>query len=301
MAGKKDKKNREDLMIGGQAVIEGVMMRTKDTYAVAVRNKRRGITVQKQKFHSATHKSSILRLPLLRGMVMLFETMILGIKALNFSASMEFENEIPSKKDLEKGILLTMILSFIFAIALFKFLPLLVASLSTRIIGESNILFNVVDGVTKLAILIAYLLAISFMPDVKRLFQYHGAEHKSVACYEDKKKLTPENVKKYKKEHARCGTSFIMIVIFLSILIYLFIPMATGFWAKLGLRVLLLPVIAGTSYEVIHLSGKHDNWLTRSLVYPGILVQRLTTKEPDKKQIEVAIASLKAAVGRKDI
>ncbi|MBN2142766.1 DUF1385 domain-containing protein [Candidatus Woesearchaeota archaeon] len=300
-AAKENKDKHPELMIGGQAVIEGVMMRTKDRYAVAVRNQKGKIIVKKDKFHSVTANSKLWGLPFIRGMIMLFETLILGVKSLNFSASIDFENKIPSKKDLEKGLIFTMIVSFVFAIALFKFLPLLVATFATRITGDNNILFNLVDGLTKLAILIAYLLAISLMPDVKRLFQYHGAEHKSVACYEAHKKLTVANVKHHKKEHPRCGTSFIIFVIVLSILFYIFIPMNTGFLGKLGLRVLLLPAIAGISYELIRLAGKYDNMITKTLVFPGLLVQRLTTKEPDGKQIEVAIESLKATIGRRDI
>ena len=286
---------KTEIMIGGQAVIEGVMMRTRDDFSVAVRSGSKKIVIKKEKFVSATKKHRLLALPLVRGMVMLYETMVLGIKALNFSASVDMTPK-ERKEELGKGFWITMAVSTIFALAIFKFLPLVIASLAQDYLGGSNLLFNAVDGISKFLILIGYLSLISLMPDVRRLFEYHGAEHMAVACYEKGKKLVPANVMKCRKEHSRCGTSFIMFVLVLSIIFYMFIPFSASFWQKLGLRLLFLPIIAGVSYELIRLAGKHDNWLMRAVVSPGILVQKITTRKPDKSQVEVAIKSLEAVL-----
>jgi uncharacterized protein YqhQ len=287
------KNKKPELMIGGQAVIEGVMMRTKDHYSVAVRAKKNKIIVKKEVFKSATKHNKFLALPFVRGMVMLYETMVLGIKVLNYSASIDLGIEEKDKKEFNKGIAFTFVIASLFALALFKFLPLGAAYLVQNSFGVSNFWFNVIDGIAKFTILIGYLGLISLMSDVKRLFQYHGAEHKAVACFERNKPLTVGNVQDCHKEHPRCGTSFIIFVLIISIILYMFIPLGTGFWAKLGLRLLMLPIIAGIAYELIRLAGKYDNWLIRIIVSPGILVQKITTREPDNKQVEVAIASLK--------
>lgn len=307
------KEQRPELAIGGQAVIEGVLMRTNEKYAIAVRQPNGRIIVKKEKYISRTKKNKFLGLPLVRGVVMLWETLLLGYKALTFSANQALDDEDLDKKDRKnKGktkrekekqelgtpeLVITIIISVVLALALFKFLPLLIATFFKNKIGGSNILFNVIDGIAKFTILVLYLVAISTMKDVKILFQYHGAEHKTVHCYEKNKKLTVENVKKDSKAHARCGTTFILVVLFLSIIFYLFIPFNTNFWIKLLIRILFLPVIAGISYEWIKFSGKHtDNFFAKILIGPGLLVQRLTTREPDDKQIEVAIKALKAVV-----
>jgi uncharacterized protein YqhQ len=312
----KEKSKKPELAIGGQAVIEGVLMRTNEKYAVAIRQPNGKILVKKEKYISITKRNKILGLPFVRGVIMLWETMSLGYKALTFSANQMLKEEekkelakdakkIPgknagkkSKKKDELGtteLVITFIISIIFALALFKFLPLLIATLFKNSIGGSNLLFNIIDGAAKFIILVLYLVAISTMKDVKRLFQYHGAEHKVVHCYEHNKKLTVENVKKNSKAHARCGTTFLLVVLLLSIIFYLFIPFGTSFWLKLLIRILFLPVIAGISYEWIRLTGKYsDKLLARILIAPGLFVQKLTTKEPDDKQIEVAIKALKA-------
>jgi uncharacterized protein YqhQ len=307
--GKKAKKeHRPELAIGGQAVIEGVLMRTNEKYAIAVRQPNGRIIVKKEKYISRTKKNKFLGLPLIRGVIMLWETLLLGYKALTFSANQALIDEDQDKKNKGKAnkkqekqelgtpeLVITLIISIVFALALFKFLPLLIATFFKNKVGGSNLLFNIIDGLAKFTILILYLVAISTMKDVKRLFQYHGAEHKSVHCYEENKKLTVENVKKDPKAHARCGTTFILVVLFLSIIVYLFIPFNTNFWLKLLIRILFLPVIAGISYEWIKFSGKHTgNFFAKILIGPGLLVQRLTTREPDDKQIEVAIKALKA-------
>jgi uncharacterized protein YqhQ len=304
---KTKEKARPELAIGGQAVIEGVLMRTNDKYAIAVRQPNGRIIVKKEKYISRTKKNKFLGLPLVRGVIMLWETLLLGYKALTFSANQALDEEDQNKNKVKKNkekqelgtpeLVITIIISILLALALFKFLPLLIATLFKNKIGGSNIMFNIIDGLAKFTILILYLVAISTMKDVKRLFQYHGAEHKTVHCYEKNKKLTVENVKKDSKAHARCGTTFILVVLFLSIIFYLFIPFNTNFWLKLLIRILFLPVIAGISYEWIKFSGKHtDNFFAKILIGPGLLVQRLTTREPDDKQIEVAIKALKAVI-----
>ncbi len=313
-AQKKAKPKNPELAIGGQAVIEGVLMRTNEKYAVAVRMPNGRIIVKKEKYVSRTKKNKFLGLPLIRGVIMLWETLILGYKALTFSANQSLADDSQDKKQ-EKNtrgkakekdkkeelgtpeLVITLIISILFALALFKFLPLLIATFFKNKVGGSNLLFNIIDGVAKFAILILYLVAISMMKDVKRLFQYHGAEHKTVHCYEENKKLTVENVKKDSKAHARCGTTFILVVLFLSIIFYLFIPFNTNFWLKLLIRILFLPIIAGISYEWIKFSGKHtNNFFAKILIGPGLLVQNLTTREPDDKQIEVAIKALQASL-----
>jgi uncharacterized protein YqhQ len=302
MAKKKKEFKKPELAIGGQAVIEGVLMRTGDKYAIAVRQPNGRIAVKKEKHVSLTKKNKFLGLPFIRGVIMLWETMSLGYKALTFSANKSLGGEgiKKSSKKEELGtaeLVITLGISIIFALLLFKFLPLLIATFLKSRLGGNNLLFNIIDGLSKFIILIAYILAISMMKDVKRLFQYHGAEHKTVHCYEENKKLTVGNVKKNSKAHARCGTTFILVVLFLSIVFYLFIPFNTNFWLKLLIRILFLPVIAGIAYEWIKFSGKHtNNFFAKILIAPGLLVQSLTTREPDDQQIEVAIKALKAVV-----
>lgn len=299
-------KKKPELMIGGQAVIEGVLMRTPEEYAVAVRQPNGKIVVKKEKYVSITKKNKFLGFPFIRGVVVLLETLILGYKALAFSANKSFEetetekSSTKKKKPQEIGALelgITIALSIIFALVLFKFLPLLIATLLKNNLGGNNLLFNLIDGIAKLTILILYLLIISQMKEVKRVFEYHGAEHKTVYCYESSKQLKPKNVLKESKAHPRCGTTFILVVLILSIIFYLFIPFNTSFWLKLLIRILFLPLIAGIAYEWIKLTGKYSqSKIIKVLAVPGLLVQKLTTREPDEKQIEVAIASLKAVI-----
>lgn len=305
------KKKKTELMVGGQAVIEGVLMRTPEKYAIAVRKPNKKIIVKKEKSASLTKKSKFWGLPFIRGIIILGETISLGYKALTFSANQQIE-EIEKKENKQTRtkqkktnkqelgtieLAVTMVISIIFALALFKFLPLGIATLFKNKIGGSNFLFNLIDGAAKFGIFILYIWLISLMKDVKIIFQYHGAEHKTVYCYEANKKLTVKNVKKYSKAHPRCGTTFILVVLLLSIIFYLFIPFETNFWLKLGIRILFLPIIAGLSYEWIKLIGKyHYKPIAKILSAPGLLVQKLTTKEPNDKQIEVAIKALEAAV-----
>ncbi|MFH1770302.1 MAG: DUF1385 domain-containing protein [archaeon] len=283
------------IVMGGQAVIEGVLMRAPNNYAVAVRKPDGKISVKTTEHIPLTKRNKILGLPFLRGVIILFETVVLGSKALTYSAneSVGEKEEQLSKKELA----FTLVISVIFALLIFKFLPLLLTNIFSKNAGLNNFWFNVIDGSIKIVIFLIYLLAISLMKDVQRMFEYHGAEHMTVHCYEAKKKLTVENVRTYKTMHPRCGTEFLLLVLFISIVFYMFIPSGTNFWMKYLVRILLLPVIAGVSYEVLRISGKYyENWFFRMIAAPGMMLQKITTKKPDDKQIAVAIKSLNAAL-----
>tara|TARA_Y100000310_G_C20684079_1_gene817864 strand:+ start:2571 stop:3368 length:798 start_codon:yes stop_codon:yes gene_type:complete len=263
------------------------MFKSKDKIAVAVRKPNGKIKVKTDKYKSLTEKFPLC-LPFIRGIIVLIETLILGIKTLNYSTN---ENLGDKKEEQLSGVALffSLLLSIVLAIFLFKFLPLLGAQLLPI---ENNYLFNLVEGVIKIGILVGYIWLISLMPDVKTLYQYHGAEHKVINAYENN---DLKNAKKYTTLHPRCGTSFIIFVVFISILVYILIPMDFSFWVKLGLRLLFLPVIAGIAYELIKLSGRFTkNPLLKLIVYPGLLLQRITTKEPTEKQLEVSMKAFKA-------
>lgn len=271
--------------VGGQAVVEGVMMRNKEKYAVAVRLKDDTIKIKQEK---SSKFPKIFQVVFIRGVVGLAYTLYDGIKALIWSSNQQLEIE---EKLSKKEVIITIALSFLFAILLFIALPFFGA----RWLHSEGILFDILDGVFRIALFVGYLALISLMKDVQILFQYHGAEHKSIACYEAKKELTVENVKKYSRFHPRCGTSFIFVVLLLSILLFTFIE---GAWyIKLVGRILLLPVIAGIGYELVKLSGKYrKNLFVKIFIAPGLWLQRITTREPSEKQLEVGIKSLKAVV-----
>lgn len=278
--------------VGGQAVIEGVLMRNGSKIAIAVRNPKGKILVKKETFESLTKKHKILNLPLIRGIIILIETTILGIKALNFSTNVSTENEKDQEKLSTFSIVLTILFSIALALFLFKFIPLITAQAATHLSESFNnrFIFNIFEGIIKISILVIYIFLISLMPDIKRVFEYHGAEHKIVNAYEHN---DLNNANKYSKTHLRCGTSFIIFVILFSIIIYMFIPMDISLTAKYFIRILLLPLIAGVCYEIIKLSPKYEKKLLfKILIYPGLLVQKLTTKEPDDKQLEVAKKAL---------
>ncbi|MBU0536543.1 MAG: DUF1385 domain-containing protein [Nanoarchaeota archaeon] len=283
---------------GGQAVIEGVLMRSMHNLAVAVRKPNGKISIKKEKIVSIADRVSILRWPFIRGVFNLFQMLIIGFKALIHSANESMDKVEEELTFME--IVFSIVLAIGFAIILFKALPFLVAVLFERtfsFVKENYIIFNIIDGVTKITFFILYIFIISLMRDVKRIFEYHGAEHKTVNCYEAGESLTVKNVKKYSTLHPRCGTNFVLIVLILSILVYTFIPKSLELWARFGLRILLLPVIAGISYEILKLCGKYrDNILMHAVALPGLAVQMITTREPDNKQIEVAIAALNGVI-----
>jgi len=270
-------------------------MKSGSNVAVAVRDQKGNIVIKQEKHKSFTKKHKILNLPLIRGPIILLETTILGIKALNYSADVSLEEEGKKHKKISTAsIISTVLFSVLFALLLFKLLPLGVAQAASTYdtTFQNRFLFNLVEGLTKIIILVGYIALIALMPDVKRVFQYHGAEHKAVNAWE-KKDL--DNIKKYSTVHIRCGTSFVLFVLFLSIVVYLFLPTDISFAAKYGLRILLLPLIAGLGYEVIRVSPKYEKYfLFKMLITPGLLLQRLTTREPTDKQLEVAQAALRA-------
>ncbi len=271
--------------VGGQAVIEGVMMRNKEKYAVAVRLPTGKIKVMKE--NNSKYPSSF-NLPFLRGIVGLAYTLYDGIRALIWSSNQNLGVE---EKLSKKEIVTTLLTSFLLTILIFVAIPFF----SARFIAGTGIWFDVLDGVFRVALFLIYLGLISYVDDIRRLFQYHGAEHKAIYCYESGKPLTVENVKKFARFHPRCGTSFIFVVLLLSILVFSFID--GPLWVKFLGRIALLPVLAGIGYEIIKLSAKYTkNPLVRFFTAPGLWMQRITTKEPTEKQLEVSIAALKAVL-----
>ena len=290
--------------IGGQAVIEGVMMKNKDEYAVAVRKPNQEIEVKRDQYISFSEKHKIFKLPILRGILAFVDSMKIGMSTLTYSASFYEEEETqPSKletkmnkvfKDKAESIFtgVTVFFSVILAVALFILLPTFLSQKLGTLI-TSDVLQAVVEGAIRIGIFIGYVTLISQMKDIQRVFMYHGAEHKTINCIENGFELTVENVRFQSKQHKRCGTSFLLIVMFFSILFFMFIRIDT-FWLKSIVRILLIPVIAGVSYEFIRLAGKSDNILIAILSKPGLWLQRLTTREPDDAMIEVAIASVEA-------
>jgi uncharacterized protein YqhQ len=302
-----------DFAVGGQAVIEGVMMRSPNFYTVAVRDPDGKIQTKIQEFKSVTEKLKILKWPLLRGVVHLVESMGIGFKALDFSNDVflgELDKDDKDRHPVVKTLFAIFSVVYVlgtmaFTLFLLKFIPLWLAGKAAElwpVIEENYLLFNAVDGGSKIAIFIGYILLISLLKDIRRVFQYHGAEHKSIWAYEAGVKLTVENVKKQPRFHPRCGTSFIFIVILMSIFVYTVVPPAENFWGMLGQRVVVIPLIAGVSYEFLKLSAKwQNNIIMRLFSLPGLLIQRLTTREPDDEQLEIAIHSLKASLKAEEI
>jgi len=271
--------------IGGQAVIEGVMMRNKEKFAVAVRLQNGEIKIKKEK---STKYPKLFQKFFIRGIVGMVYMLYDGFKALTWSSNQQLEEE---EKITKKEIVLTIIASLFFAIVLFVGVPFL----SAWLIHSEGIWFNVLDGLFRIIVFLAYLIIISIMKDVKILFKYHGAEHKTIACYEAKEELNVENAKKHSRFHPRCGTSFIFVVMIVSIILFSFIQ--GPWWVKLSGRILLLPIISGISYELIKFSNKHSkNPIFKIFIAPGLWLQRITTKNPDEKQLEVGIAALKAVL-----
>ena len=271
--------------IGGQAVIEGVMMRNKEKFSVAVRLPNGKIKVKTEK---SSKLPKILTLPLIRGAVGLAYMLKDGLQALIWSSNQQLGKD---EKLTKKELFFTIATSLLFAIIIFVAVPFF----SAQFFHNDGIWFNVLDGLFRIILFVVYLAVISRMKDMKTLFQYHGAEHKTIYCYEAKKKVTIENVKKFPRQHHRCGTSFLCIVLITSIIVFSFITGA--WWVKLGARILLLPVIAGIGYEIIKLGDRfHHNPLAKILIAPGIWLQEITTKEPTEKQIEVAMKALEGVV-----
>lgn len=290
--------------IGGQAVLEGVMMKNRDKYAVAVRKPNGEIDVEVEEYKGVCGDKKFAKLPFIRGVFAFIDSLILGMKVTTYSASFyEEEDEKPSKTEgkLEKLLgnkaddimmTFTVILSVIIAVALFMLLPLFLSDLLGKYIRNASVI-AIIEGLIRILIFIAYIAGISLMKDIKRLYMYHGAEHKCINCIEKGRPLTVKDVKRSSRQHKRCGTSFLLFVVLVSVIVFFFIRV-DNMALKLVLRIALVPVIAGISYEIIRLAGRSDNVLVRIISAPGMWMQKLTTKEPDEDMIEVAIASVEA-------
>lgn len=295
--------------IGGQAVMEGVMMKNKDTYAVAVRKSDGEIIVEKKEYKGIFGDSSFVRLPLVRGVVNFIDSLVLGMSSLTYSASF-FEEEEGEQKKLsadeaakakkKEDVMMggTVALSIVLAVAIFMMLPYWLSTFFTRL-GWSATGIAVAEGVIRVAIFLAYVVGISLMKDIQRVYMYHGAEHKCINCIEHGMDLTVENVKKSSRLHKRCGTSFLFFVVIVSVILFIFIRVESPV-LRVVIRLLLIPVIAGISYELIRLAGRSEGTIIGLLSKPGMMLQRLTTREPDDDMIEVGIASVEAVFDWKE-
>ena len=307
-----DKKcNIHKTSIGGQAVIEGVMMKGPTKIATAVR-KTDGEIVMDEKSCGKVRRSKFFKLPIIRGCVNFIDSMILGVQSLMYSAKFfdieedgtpkdsqsKFEKWLEEKLGSEKGmnvvIYFSVILSLFMSVGLFILLPTVIVGF-LKGITENHIVLTLAEGVVRIVIFLVYLALVARMEDIKRVFMYHGAEHKTIHCYEKGLELTVENVRTQSRLHPRCGTSFLLVVMVISIIVFSFISWNNAV-IRLVLRLALLPVVAGLSYEVIKFAGRHDNWFTAAISAPGKWLQYITTNEPDDSQIEVAIAALKAVI-----
>ena len=293
----------DDILVGGQAVIEGVMMRSPKGYSVAVRRQDGTVRVMKDALLAAGEKYRAFKLPILRGVGVLAQALVLGIRALRFSAE-ESLAEQDSKQETTTGqskvsswlIAGNLTLALGINILLFVALPLFITRfLQTEIGFESSILFNAIDGILRVSVFVIFLYSVSMMKDMNRVFQYHGAEHKTVYNFEAHEDLQVANAKKFSTLHPRCGTSFLLVVMIVSILVFS-LAHFDSLAGKLLSRIALLPLIAGISYEVIRYSAKHPRSLLRIVTLPGLLLQKITTKEPDETQLEIAIRALQEAL-----
>lgn len=278
------------IYVGGQAVIEGVMMRGPRYTATAVRKPSGEIVIDKKNTTSITDRFKFLKLPFLRGCVALYESLIVGMKALTFSAQVAGDEEEEAMTDSE--IAITLIISTLFSIGVFLALPTYGAKL---LLGNtaSHFALNTVEGCIRLVLFLLYIWGISLTPDIKRVFQYHGAEHKTIHAYEANEELTVENVRKYNRLHPRCGTNFLLLVMVVSIVVFAFLGWP-NLIERIISRIILMPVVAGIAYEVIRIAGRSDSIIVKAIIAPGLWLQYLTTKEPFDDQIEVAIESLNA-------
>lgn len=301
-----NKKHTEYSGIGGQAVLEGVMMKNNEKYAVAVRKPDGNIDVQTEEYKGVCGDSAIVKLPFIRGVFAFVDSMVLGIKVTMHSASFYEDDENSGEKsrteeriekalgdkadDVMMGI--TVAVSVIIAISLFMLLPFFVSDFMAGYIRNES-LVAILEGVIRILIFVGYIAAISLMKDIRRLYMYHGAEHKCINCIEKGRPLSVKNVARSSRQHKRCGTSFLLFVVMVSIIVFFFIRV-DNMALKLIIRLALVPVIAGISYELIRIAGRSSNIVVRIISAPGLLLQKLTTREPDEDMIEVAIASVEA-------
>ena len=297
-------------MVGGQAVIEGVMMKKGDTVALAVRKEDGSVEVKKSTFKTVRKKARILDKPIIRGIIAFFESLILSFKTLSASTDMLDLEEDKNKKGEKKGaastvfiMIISIVLGLAIALVLFAIIPTFIAGeLLPKILeGYENAkwfgpVLSLTEGVLKVIIFVGYLLVVSLMKDIRRTFQYHGAEHKAIACFESGRELTVKNARKCTRFHPRCGTSFMFVMILLSILASCFIPAGIHWALRVLIKILILPLVMGVGYEIIMYAGKNDNTITKILSAPGLWMQRITTKEPTDEQLGIAIAAIKSAV-----
>lgn len=301
---------KKKVAVGGQAVIEGVMMRGSKGVATAVRTSEGKIVIEKIDMVPYTKRYKLLGLPVVRGFVSLIESLVIGIKTLNYSAKFFEEEEEISKfdkwfqdkfKDKSNDVLagISLVLSLVVTIFLFFLMPTYVANFFRKALDIKTVWLNIIEGIIRVTIFLLYIYFIGKLEDIKRVFEYHGAEHKTIFCYENDIDLTPENAKGFERLHPRCGTNFLFLVMLVSIVIF----SLTG-WNSLLQRILyriiLLPVVSGITYELIRWMGKSKSRTSRMLAFPGLMLQKLTTREPDLSQLEVAIAALKSAEGIDD-
>lgn len=295
--------------IGGQAVLEGIMMKNKDKYSVAVRTPEGDIDVTVEEYESFAPSKALTTIPFIRGVFNFIDSLILGIRTLNYSASFYEEEQDTHKKDkildrifkdnTEKVLsTVAVIFSLVIAIGLFVLLPYYLSQLLSKYIVSDTAL-AVLEGVLRVLIFVGYLILISCMKDIRRVFMYHGAEHKCINCIETGHELTVDNVRRSSREHKRCGTSFLFFVVFISVILFIFIRVEEPV-ARVAIRLLLIPVIASISYEIIRLAGRSNNIIIRILSAPGMWLQRLTTREPDDHMIEVGIAAVEAVFDWKE-
>lgn len=292
----------ETTLVGGQAVIEGVMMRAPHSYCIAVRKPNGEVITQESPLGKVSDKYPIFRLPIFRGVGTLGQAMYLGVKALRFSANAALEEEQAQKGQDKQEIsswamTLNLVFSFAFFVFLYKFVPLYLTSLLAKLFPALNgqIAFNAADGVIRLAIFLGFLAIISQWKDIRRVFEYHGAEHKVVFNFESGQPVTVANAQKFKTLHPRCGTSFLLVVMVISMVVYAFLPLES-FVGKFLARVALIPVIAGISYELIRFAARRRNSVLAQITTPGLWLQRITTKQPSNEQTEIAICALDGAM-----
>jgi uncharacterized protein YqhQ len=292
----------ETTLVGGQAVLEGVMMRSPHAWAISVRKPSGEIISHSEGLERLSEKHKWMAWPMVRGVITLGQAMVLGFRALRFSANVALE-EVPREEHEKKLQIsgwvaaLNVLVSLAFFIFMYKFLPLLAATGLKRLnpVFDNQILFNVIDGVVRLALFLLFIWGVSLFADIKRVYRYHGAEHKTVFCFENAHPLSIPEAQKYPTFHPRCGTSFLMTVMLISIAIYTAIPVHT-FWSRFGVRIALLPVIAGISYEIIRYAARKRGSLFAMMTKPGLWLQRITTQPPDDSQVECAISALNQAM-----
>ena len=285
-----------DLAVGGQAVIEGVMMRDANKTATAVRLPNGEIEVETHPVTSIRERYPVLNLPLIRGSVIMVESLVVGMRALSFSAQAAGEEDEQITK---KEIVMTILFALVLASVLFIVIPTGAAHLAAAY-TDDPVVFNLIEGGIRLLVFLLYIWGISFMGGIRRVFQYHGAEHKTIHCYEAGEALTVENVQRFPRLHPRCGTNFLLIVMVVAIVFHVFFGWP-DLWLRILSRLAVLPVVAGVSYEIIRFAGRSENHIVRIMITPGLWLQYLTTRPPADEMVEVAIESLKAVLPPEDI